>query len=1251
MSSFVFNSFKERYLKGEVPTKDTWAFIPVAKNFREQYEFNDVRLDQYRSLSDFMYIKPGNFKYDCDLSGQGQYIKGKVRTVNVTDKSFRLKGYNLIDGCIVGYRWSKTTHLEKPQYITKENSASFMSFYSADMADNGYTASYINSGGFYYIQSKGELDWFADRSLVNDRIIGVFGNDLTACISKPIGDDEKIPFNGIIDGNYHRFDLQIKGRSTDCGLVGVLGKDGTVRNFRLKGKYFDNTMECDKQITLNHIKKDGRDINCGLLVGRNYGVVENVDADLDHFTLYGFVPSIYSVTNKSDKYKWNEKTAIVRDKFDYDRENFFYLNSFCINSPGNICPYVGYFNEGKFADNNEAMIPETLLLTGYNQYFLNLSSDNSAATWHLDSRTETEGYQVSGKLYYPILGNFYKTNNNAILTTTDILYDSNYNEKTNEMQKFVLSHNPLYYGVDVDGIFTTKCIGSKSTLDNLDASGTYTVNYNTNLLVKSFGDNISANTGLNPSYEVTRNSLRLHPQARAAYNVGVIIGSNLGSAWNINVNTTVTNTTNFVGFIGGIAGKQSQGQISNVSVYVDYKLNYDLGTKPELGDVAYYKQTPIFPEIIKEDFDSHVSKYNNDDGNKRRNAFIYDYFSAWNLIEGASADTAANIMDDVIQYKLRPIFVAGGLFGRFVPNNPDKNSSKSLITNVTNATVIYKDNYNSTNIEKRPENAFGVLAGKVDYSITNNGFYYRESMYCNNCKFSAISNVGEPFPIIDHTFQDNYWSPITNQNSDGTYSLNSGYSTKRYVGVYELKNNVFDPLSFIANNNASGTGTSSLNNYYIYYAGDYPIDLSSHSGGIIKTHSLWPQIANATSKDVTEWITLSGTGEVNDWFQKYYNEPNVDITNTSNYYAAVGHNKRNMASKLITLNNNCYSNLDSYIQVYDNYINQWDLMKIPESRGLYFNSANNNKFSNDDIILLKAYWTRSHGKTNTVINHWSEVSAYMNASGTIMSGMSEDSAASSWSGYFNWGMINEQINPLIKIGTENAFDGYTTTFYSVGGDYSSTKIDYITDSASTLDSTKCNCYDSATKSWGKAKTYRKNIMPHKNGNFYKNTPSSPITPVNSLPKNFVFNRKPAQFAGEYGYQTITSNRTSLTAGHTIEEAFGFTLPIQFKKHGSSYGYCFSATQDEKETSNYINLTLGEYVTPRIIYSALNDGTRTSYTTTAVSSQNGFGGILVVDSSGRNVMFLDNDNGLDLTGNVISYPTFNTQENKYILEIE
>jgi len=51
-----------------------------------------------------------------------------------------------------------------------------------------------------------------------------------------------------------------------------------------------------------------------------------------------------------------------------------------------------------------------------------------------------------------------------------------------------------------------------------------------------------------------------------------------------------------------------------------------------------------------------------------------------------------------------------------------------------------------------------------------------------------------------------------------------------------------------------------------------------------------------------------------------------------------------------------------------------------------------------------------------------------------------------------------------------------------------------------------------------------------------------------------------------------------------------------------------------------------------------------------------GGLLVVDSFGRNVMFLDNDQNAPITGNAISFPALDLRINtkktkKIILEVQ
>ena len=63
-----------------------------------------------------------------------------------------------------------------------------------------------------------------------------------------------------------------------------------------------------------------------------------------------------------------------------------------------------------------------------------------------------------------------------------------------------------------------------------------------------------------------------------------------------------------------------------------------------------------------------------------------------------------------------------------------------------------------------------------------------------------------------------------------------------------------------------------------------------------------------------------------------------------------------------------------------------------------------------------------------------------------------------------------------------------------------------------------------------------------------------------------------------------------------------------------------------------------------------------FTTTSVSSNENFGGLLVVDSSGRNVMFMDNETNMPITGNTVAFGTIGlsninkVKDNKLILSV-
>ena len=338
MASVIFNSFKQRYLNGQVPRSDTWNFIPVNKNFTKTFDdkSSDFALEQYRTLDDF--ADHNSAGWDASrFTG----VRRDITWFRPEDTSGTSKPMFITSGAI-GEKgiYDKASNWEKFQRTD----------YIKDISANASIFDYLEQGGFYYIRTKEELRWFADHSNTgNNRIIGVIGDDINGYIRGQIGKDEAYPYQGILDGNGHAIAGTIVCDNDDNGIVGVLGQDGIVKNFKLlPSENGSPSLLCKKQINIQHIKTDGRDINAGLLVGRNYGRVENIDGSkLNTFTFSGFVPQVYSVTNKSDDYN---DFSTIRKKYD-NGENFYFLNSWCINSPGNICPYVGYFAEGLYAQN------------------------------------------------------------------------------------------------------------------------------------------------------------------------------------------------------------------------------------------------------------------------------------------------------------------------------------------------------------------------------------------------------------------------------------------------------------------------------------------------------------------------------------------------------------------------------------------------------------------------------------------------------------------------------------------------------------------------------------------------------------------------------------------------------------------------------------------------------------------------------------------------------------------------------------
>ena len=1296
MSSFIFNDFKKRFLNGEVPSADNWTFIPVTDRFKNHFEFDEIKLEQYRSLSDFN---------DVSLAKRGTYLtytgnekeisKNKERYVDVLNDNFRLLGTDLINGVPLTFRWTKVIDdaefNNKPMFVTKDNIDRFNNYYSDSVKNNPYIETYLAQGGFYYIHSKDELEWFSNHVEKNNLIIGVIGDTIEGTISKPIG-TELHPFNGTLDGNYYTFkNISIKAQTTDNGIVGVLGPFGVVRNIKLVNDDITvNSIQCETAINLTHIRNDGRDINCGLIVGRNYGIVENIDAtNLGTFNIYGCVPSVYSVTNKSDKYKWNENENIVRDKFDSGNDNFLYLNSFCINSPGNICPYVGYFNEGKFADDTLAVLLDTNKTAVNNiddpdfewkYVFANCGesyTQNDKANHNIDLGFSAWTDQTNNiVLRYIPMGSFYAYSDQSTAFRPKITDYMNidYLESNLALKSYI--KNPIYYGLDTNGFYTTRVVGHYDDINPAQRySKTWIENYNSNLCQKVLGNSGYRDKGeLQPNYEMTRVSLRSHPQSRAAYNVGTIIGANFGTAQNIQVSAIVKNTSNFVGFIGGLAGKQANGLINNVSVYMDNEFQYDFGGKPELGDIAFYKQTPIFPQVVKDYLELSLPD------STSRNKIINLYCKPWYDNTRDDADTltkkvttATTITDDVMAYKLRPIFVAGGLFGRYIPTygfqrNVYTSLNESLGCSVNNSTVLYKDNFSTDTSIKRAETSLGTIIGKVDYATTTNNIYLNNSIILNNCFFSAISDVGEPFKVIANHYDPNSgFIPDTIPDPDDPtrYNLISAIESKPVVGIFEIKHNVLDTVSYDVNKALGmkpltyyNTSKKSLTDVGIYWGTDYPIDLSAHFGGIERTHNMWSYTTAyyPNDPDIQYYKTYNTSYAVTAWdvLNKYYMNPNIDSNGIGNY------NKRNVAQFLIGMNN-CWGNVSNWINLYDDYMNTWNYMKMPHNLGSGdITSADiaNNSFTQAGIYTLAKYWNKYRNNSNTVVND--------NAT-EIKKQLEWDDTQANWdsnSAMMIEGLLYYQMDATLANGTQNTFDGYSTFEFKHIGLYNTTPgVDepyydglHQTYPADNFSAWQLNCciIDHCTDS----KVIKKNISQQFNYHWSIN----PIESINfDLTKVPTFpDRNNNDSYYYYTYSSIQGNPNNTSSPNTIKNVFGFTLPVTFSSYSNYMGYYTPKTTDELNKNVSDSITLGQYLPPATIRKYINnsklvdDNGRTYFETTGLSSNNALGGLLVVDSSGRNVMFMDNENNIALTGNAVSFNCISPKydgTHKLVLSVE
>ena len=166
-----------------------------------------------------------------------------------------------------------------------------------------------------------------------------------------------------------------------------------------------------------------------------------------------------------------------------------------------------------------------------------------------------------------------------------------------------------------------------------------------------------------------------------------------------------------------------------------------------------------------------------------------------------------------------------------------------------------------------------------------------------------------------------------------------------------------------------------------------------------------------------------------------------------------------------------------------------------------------------------------------------------------------------------------------------------------------------------------------------------------------------------LPENLDFDRIQASswpsrdINDMYYYYTYNDTNGPVNSAsqnfNNLENVFALKYDVHFDTMNTKFGYFTPYTKYNEK------INLGDYLEPsairnEITNSPLFDENNHQYiTTSSVSASNNFGGLLVVDSSGNNVMFYDNENHVQLTGNPVSFQTVlkkDTNE-KCILQVE
>lgn len=568
MDSFVFDVFKKNILEGNLNQETTWELFPVNKKFTEDME------------DTLKYIK---HTYDIPLLQSSANNPDSLEKNVGLETSVKFPSTYLTNMMAFNYTYKsmyETDQPSQPLYISEDNfdqlkEAGIISDAEEHLRkmffdDKYYFGRENKQSGFYYVKTSEELLWCAnavngtqfdntinivlgdnigiideniDITNVDDETDNISNRNKLKKIKYCIGSNPAQPFNGIFFGNGYSFvNIELVCENDTTGIFGYLGYDGILSTVYIRGF---NIVTCNKKINMDHMVTNGTDVYAGLLCGKNNGKITNVCVE-GSIVFNGFVPSIYSVNNKTEN-----RTEENPGNYDY------YPDFYCFDSPGNIIPYLGYFNEGVFAT--------------YSAYD-NVNGNKYAHYWNTDMTYKTLRCDSNGNVVSPIEWLYWEG------TTEESI--GNFIHYTHPLDRI----NVLWY--DGQMIANTNALHGINGL-SICENGLYNYGDGTS------GQNRRYNCGdsmKNLRYaDYFNTSIKLSEQNRVAYYVSPLVGSNNSYIQNTIINASLYTSGTFVGFMGGVVGKQSNGVLSNVKSSIS---SYDVVNEEAADntDVMFYKR-------------------------------------------------------------------------------------------------------------------------------------------------------------------------------------------------------------------------------------------------------------------------------------------------------------------------------------------------------------------------------------------------------------------------------------------------------------------------------------------------------------------------------------------------------------------------------------------------------------------------------------------------------------------------------------